>query len=199
MSVINRYSDSDLEEFKAVIEKKLATSTEQYESLMGQIRELAESSAGESTKDLTDFSSSHNEMDMLNTMASRQRSYIQDLNAALIRIRNKTYGICAVSGNLIDKKRLMAVPTTTKSLQAKAEIDPATTKKAARIDGRAGKPVKKKKPTIISKVVKKASNDPVKKRDDLSRLLDDDDDDDDNNDSGIEEIDLSGDNIDLDD
>lgn len=57
---------------------------------------------------------------MLNNMAIRQRMYIKDLENALIRIRNKSYGICSISGQLIDKKRLLAVPTTTKSLEAKA-------------------------------------------------------------------------------
>ncbi len=119
-----RYSDSDLQAFKQIIEEKMKLASEQYESLSTQIKELAENSSQDSTSDLTDFSSSHNEMTLLNTMANRQMSYIKDLQAALIRIGNKSYGVCSVSGELIDKKRLLAVPTTTKSLKAKASVDP---------------------------------------------------------------------------
>ena len=114
-----RYSDEELAEFQIIIEDKLAKSKEQLESLQNQILEISENTADEHGGDWVDDSSINNEVEMLNTMAIRQRKYINDLQNALIRIRNKVYGICVITGNLIDKKRLLAVPTTTKALQAK--------------------------------------------------------------------------------
>lgn len=119
MSEIKRYSKKDLEEFKKVIEAKLEKSTKQYNLIMDQIIDFNENTSGDYTKDISDFSSSQGEVEMLNKMANRQHVYINDLQAALVRIRNKTYGICFVSGELIDKRRLLAVPTTTKSLSTK--------------------------------------------------------------------------------
>ena len=106
---------------------------------------------------------------MLNNMANHQRKYIQDLENALIRINNKSYGICVTTGELIDKKRLMAVPTTTKSVTAKTQSemkDVQVPKDRMRgfddiDDGDDEKPVRKaepKKPVIITKVIKKPSS-----------------------------------------
>ena len=118
-TVVHRYNDKDLEEFKAIIDDKLEKARYQYENLIEQIKEITENTSGDFTKDLTDFSSSQSEVEMLNSMATRLRTFITDLQNALVRIRNKTYGICAVTGELIEKKRLIAVPTTTKSVLAK--------------------------------------------------------------------------------
>lgn len=115
-----RYSDDELAEFKAVLEDKLANAKSQLESLQKQILDVSENTADEHGGDWVDDSSINTEMEMLNNMALRQKKYINDLNNALIRIRNKVYGICVVTGQLIDKKRLMAVPTTTKGVQAKS-------------------------------------------------------------------------------
>lgn len=117
-----KYNDSELQEFKTVIEKKLTKFQKQLETLQTQILETTENSGDEHGVDWVDDSTFNNHMEMLNNMAIRQRKYIQDLKNALIRIENKTYGICVVTGKLIDKKRLMAVPTTTKSLEAKQDI-----------------------------------------------------------------------------
>lgn len=119
-SSVVRYGDADLEEFRLLITDKLAKSKEQLASLQEQILDITENTADEHGGDWVDDSSINNEVEMLNNMAIRQRMYIKDLENALIRIRNKSYGICSISGQLIDKKRLLAVPTTTKSLEAKA-------------------------------------------------------------------------------
>lgn len=185
-NTINRYSDKELEEFQAIISDKLEKAKTQYENLIDQIKEITENTTGDFTKDLTDFSSSQTEVEMLNNMATRQRTYIGDLQHALIRIRNKTYGICAVTGELIDKKRLMAVPTTTKSVIAKqmgeqaahvaAAIAASSNKKDDDDDDdetpKKKKPSEPKKPVIITKVIKKTSTTTGK-----AKKIDDDDDD----------------------
>lgn len=117
-----RYSDAELEEFRVVVEKKLELATEQLESLKEQILEMSEKTGDDHGGDWVDDSSINNDMEMLNNMAIRQKKYVQDLNNALLRINNKAYGICVITGELIDKRRLMAVPTTTKSLSAKTDI-----------------------------------------------------------------------------
>ena len=114
-----RYSDSELEEFREIVEKKLATAKEELGYLQEQILEITENSGDDHGGDWMDDSSTNNDIEFLNNMAIRQRKYIQDLENALVRIRNKTYGICMVTGQLIDKRRLLAVPTATKSVEAK--------------------------------------------------------------------------------
>lgn len=117
-----RYSDVELEEFRVVVEKKLELASEQLESLKEQILEMSEKTGDDHGGDWVDDSSINNDMEMLNNMAIRQKKYVQDLNNALLRIKNKAYGICVITGELIDKRRLMAVPTTTKSLSAKTDL-----------------------------------------------------------------------------
>lgn len=119
---ITRYSDDELAEFQEIIEKKIAQTQEQLESLQGQIIEISENTSDEHGGDWVDDSSINSDMEMLNNMAIRQRKYLQDLNNAMLRIRNKVYGVCVVTGELIDKRRLLAVPTTTKSLTAKTDM-----------------------------------------------------------------------------
>ncbi|MGH1433001.1 MAG: TraR/DksA family transcriptional regulator [Lewinella sp.] len=119
---ITRYSDEELEEFQALIEKKLQQTGEQLESLESQIMEISENSSDDHGGDWVDDSSTNNDIEMLNSMATRQRKYLVDLNNAMMRIRNKVYGVCVITGELIDKRRLLAVPTTTKSLTAKTDI-----------------------------------------------------------------------------
>lgn len=167
-NTITRYTDSELEEFRNILEDKLDKAKAQYENLINQIKEITENSSGDFTKDLTDFSSSQTEVELLNNMATRQRTYIQDIQNALIRIRNKSYGICVVTGQLIDKKRLMAVPTTTKSVIAKTEgeqqaMAAMAAKRKADEDAEEEEEARKKaklavkKPVIITKVIKKPS------------------------------------------
>ena len=116
---ITRYSDADLEEFKAIIDKKLEKSKEEFEYLQQQILEITENSGDDHGGDWMDDSTTNNDMEFLNNMAIRQRKYIQDLENALVRIRNRSYGICSVTGKLIDKRRLLVVPTATKSVEVK--------------------------------------------------------------------------------
>ncbi len=189
-----RYSDEDLQEFKALIDKKLERAKEQLESLQEQILEITENTSDEHGGDWVDDSSTSSDIEMLNRMAIRQRQYIRDLENALLRIRNKTYGICSATGELIDKRRLMAVPTTTKRLEAKlGQVQPAPPvprEEEEDEDEEKSKAKKKdKQPTkkIITRVIKKSGSAPKKPvpviddeeeddfNDDVSFLDDDDD------------------------
>ena len=116
---ILRYSDAELDEFREIIETKLSRATKHLTELQEQIVEITENTSDEHGGDWVDDSSINNDVEMLNNMAIRQRVHIQDLQNALVRIKNKSYGICIITGELIDKRRLLAVPTTTKSMAAK--------------------------------------------------------------------------------
>lgn len=175
-----RYSDAELDEFKVLIETKLERASTHLSGLQEQILEITENTSDEHGGDWVDDSSINNDVEMLNNMAIRQRMYIQDLENALVRIKNKTYGICSITGQLIDKRRLLAVPTTTKSLAAKvAEQVPAPEKKE-RVE--IEKPVVEKKPVekkpvekrITTTIIRKSS--PGKKKSvDIEDLEDEDD------------------------
>lgn len=115
-----RYSNADLEEFKALIESRLARVASQISQLQEQLEDLYENNAN--GYDMDDNSSLDQEKDILQTMLTRQQKHGNDLENALIRIRNKSYGICEITRKLIDKRRLLAVPTTTKSLAAKQQL-----------------------------------------------------------------------------
>ena len=117
--ITTRYSDKDLAEFEVVIREKLATAKKELEFNREQIIELHENSSNQQGGDYFDDSSLHTELEMLNQMVSRQRQFVLNLENALIRIRNKSYGICITSGELIDRKRLLLVPHATKSVEAK--------------------------------------------------------------------------------
>ena len=116
-TIRKKYNDAELTEFQIFIEKKLKKAETNLLDLEEQFLNSAE--LYESRGDWIDNATSDNDIDMMQLMANRQRRYIIELKRALQRIQNKTYGICAVTGKLIDKNRLMAVPTTTKSLIAK--------------------------------------------------------------------------------
>ena len=120
-----RYSDTELAEFKLLIDEKLTAARKELNYLQEQIVEMNENNSDVQGSDWFDDSSIHSEVELLNNMAIRQRQFIQNLENALIRIENKTYGICIITGNLIDKKRLLLVPHATKSIEAK-HIEQAT-------------------------------------------------------------------------
>jgi RNA polymerase-binding protein DksA len=113
----SRYSDHELEEFRVLIEEKLAKAKELLDFYLQQISELAENSDNK-LKGLDDASGTM-ESERLYTNAARQRKHIQHLENALIRIDNKVYGVCRQTGKLISKERLRAVPHATLSIEAK--------------------------------------------------------------------------------
>jgi RNA polymerase-binding transcription factor DksA len=164
-NAVSRYSDADLAEFKALIEQKIKKTEEQIRLLQEQIMETTENTSDEFGGDWVDDSSTSSNVEMLNNMAIRQRKHLKDLENAMVRIKNKAYGICVVTGELIDKKRLMAVPTTTKSLAAKTS---PTVVSSHRKEHKSN-PQKKK---VISKVIRKPSSPP---KSTSSQPIDDDD------------------------
>ena len=113
----SRYSDEELEEFRVLLEDKLATAHQQLEFYLQQISELADNPDSK-LKGLDDASSTM-ESERLYVNAARQRKHIQHLENALIRIKNKVYGVCRETGKLISKERLRAVPHATLSIAAK--------------------------------------------------------------------------------
>jgi RNA polymerase-binding transcription factor DksA len=116
-----RYSDAELAEFRTLINKKLEAAKKELAYLQGLITRKDDMGGDETDNrymTMEDGSMSM-EREQLSQMASRQITYIDHLEKALIRIENKTYGICRVTGKLIDKARLRAVPHATLSLEAK--------------------------------------------------------------------------------
>lgn len=116
-----RYSDEDLAEFKDLISNRLATARRELAYQQGLIthRDAAGTDDTENRFNNMEDGSGAMEREQLAQLASRQIQFINHLEKALIRIENKTYGICRVTGKLIDKARLRAVPHATLSIEAK--------------------------------------------------------------------------------
>lgn len=112
-----RYSDAELDEFKVLIEKKLARAKRELEFYKEQLFDRADSSDAK-LRGLDDGTGTA-ENNHIATLAARQQKYIQHLENALIRIENKVYGVCRETGKLIAKQRLRAVPHATLSMEAK--------------------------------------------------------------------------------
>jgi DnaK suppressor protein len=116
-----RYSDTDLGEFKILIKDKI----ESAERDLGRLRDSISQSGGNGTNDTySSFKAFEEGSETLSKesnsiLAQRQDKFIRDLKNALIRIENKTYGICRVTGKLIQKERLKLVPHATLSIEAK--------------------------------------------------------------------------------
>jgi len=117
-----RYSDEELKEFETLIKGKLETSREEFRILKETLNRNndagTDSTSGGNTKVLEDGAETA-EKENLSQLAARQLKYITNLENALVRIKNRTYGICTVTGKLIPKERLIAVPHTTQSIEAK--------------------------------------------------------------------------------
>lgn len=117
-----RYSDEELKEFEKLILGKLEKAREEYRILKDTLNrnndEGTDATSGGNTKVLEDGAETA-EKENLSQLAARQQKYITNLENALVRIKNRTYGICSVTGKLIPKERLIAVPHTTQSIEAK--------------------------------------------------------------------------------
>jgi len=120
-SKVTGYSEDDLKEFKKIILSKLEEATSHYEFLKETLSGANDHGTDDTSptfkllEDASDVSSKEETA----LHAIRTQKFIEQLQNALIRIENKTYGICSVSGKLIPKERLKSVPHTTKSLDAK--------------------------------------------------------------------------------
>jgi RNA polymerase-binding transcription factor DksA len=117
-----RYSDDELKDFETLINGKLAKAREEFHILKETLNRNndagTDSTSGGNTKVLEDGAETA-EKENLSQLAARQLKYITNLENALVRIKNRTYGICTVTGKLIPKERLIAVPHTTQSIEAK--------------------------------------------------------------------------------
>ena len=116
-----RYSDAELQEFKELILQKLETAKADYEELRAAITHSSSNDVEDTSptfKILEEGASSLSKEES-GQLAQRQYKFIQSLEAALVRIENKTYGICRETGKLIPKERLMLVPHATLSVEAK--------------------------------------------------------------------------------
>lgn len=121
MSEKKRYTDEEMQEFKELILKKLELAKNDYQQMMDTLSNKAGNDGDDTmpTYKVLEEGSLNQTKEELTTMAARQQKFIQSLQAALIRIENKTYGICRVTGKLIPKERLRAVPHATLSIEAK--------------------------------------------------------------------------------
>lgn len=116
-----RYSDEELEEFRLIINEKLATATSTYNSLMEQLQKSNQNDDSDTAptyKVLEEGSTTQSKEELI-MFAQRQQKFIQGLKGALIRIQNKTYGIDRLTGALIPKERLRIVPHATLSVESK--------------------------------------------------------------------------------
>ena len=125
MSENTRYTDEELEVFKKVIMEKLELAKREYDQMMDVLMNRGGNGVDDTqpTYKILEEGSATQTKEELTTMAVRQQKFIQGLQAALIRIENKTYGVCRVTGKLIPKERLMAVPHATLSIEAKQMKD----------------------------------------------------------------------------
>lgn len=121
----NRYSDEELAEFRAIIEEKLAAARAEYKTY----REVVMNNGTNDTEDTSpsfrtveDDGANQLSREEACLLAQRQYKFIQNLEAALVRIENKTYGICRATGKIIPKERLRLVPHATLTVEAKEEL-----------------------------------------------------------------------------
>ena len=116
-----RYSDEELAEFKQLIEAKLELARREYMQVMDTLTNRSGNDVDDTmpTYKVLEEGSMSQTKEELTTMAARQQKFIQSLQAALVRIENKTDGVCRVTGKLIPKERLRAVPHATLSIEAK--------------------------------------------------------------------------------
>jgi len=123
MAEKTRYSDEELREFKELIMKKLEKAREDYELLKSAITQSESNDTQDTspTFKVLEEGAATLSKEEAGRLAQRQQKFIQHLQAALVRIENKTYGICRETGKLIAKERLRAVPHATLSMEAKSK------------------------------------------------------------------------------
>ena len=121
MAEKNRYSDEELEEFRQIINEKLEVAQRDYDALKASLMNADNNSTDDTSPTYKVLEEGANTLSKEETtrLAQRQMKFIQSLQAALVRIENKTYGICRETGKLIPKERLRIVPHATLSIEAK--------------------------------------------------------------------------------
>jgi RNA polymerase-binding transcription factor DksA len=116
-----RYNDEELQEFREIILKKMEIAKDEFKTIQNNLKDGNQGGGvGTNNNYLTlDDGTDTFEKENLNQLAAHQLKFIKNLEAAIVRIENKTYGICKTSGKLIPKERLRAVPHTTQTIEAK--------------------------------------------------------------------------------
>lgn len=119
--VKNRYSDAQLDEFRVLINEKIKKAKEQLELIESAYKNDSNNGTDDTSPTFKAFDEGSEVMskETASQLAIRQEKFIRDLKNALIRIENKTYGICRVTGKLINPERLKLVPHATLSIEAK--------------------------------------------------------------------------------
>lgn len=117
----NRYSDKDLEEFRVLIQEKINKAEHDLELIKSAYMNDHDNGTDDTSPTFKAFEEGSATMskEANSALAIRQEKFIRDLKNALIRIENKTYGVCRVTGKLISKERLRLVPHATLSIEAK--------------------------------------------------------------------------------
>ena len=121
MASKTRYNDEELEEFRVIINEKLRLARRDYEAMMRTLMNADGNDVDDTSptyKVLEEGSATQSKEELIQ-LANRQQKFITGLEAALVRIANKTYGIDRITGELIPKQRLMAVPHATLSVESK--------------------------------------------------------------------------------
>jgi len=123
IEISKRYSDKDLAEFKTLIQDKITSAKRDLKRLRDSITQGAGNGTNDTYSAFKAFEEGSETLskESNSILAQRQEKFIRDLNNALIRIENKTYGICRVTGKLINKERLKLVPHATLSIEAKMQ------------------------------------------------------------------------------
>lgn len=111
-----KHSVSDLQEFKDLLNAKLEKSVSQIDDFRNQLKEISDNGKDENGIENSGYDA---QVNFLMSNIDRATKHLVDIQNALLRINNGVYGLCTVTGKLIDKKRLLAVPTTTKSIEGK--------------------------------------------------------------------------------
>jgi len=121
MSEKTRYSDEELDEFRTIINEKLEVAKQEYEALRSSVMNTDGNDTVDTSPTFKVLEEGANTLskEEAGRMAQRQLKFIQNLQAALVRIENGTYGVCRETGKLIPKERLRAVPHATLSIEAK--------------------------------------------------------------------------------
>jgi DnaK suppressor protein len=118
---MKNYSPKELSDFRLILVRKLEDTTLQYQETLNRLNELREIGTRDtdSLRLNDDDAGDIAEREELNYEAGRLKKYLDSLSAALLRVENGTYGICKITGNRIPRERLMAVPHTSVSIEAK--------------------------------------------------------------------------------
>ena len=123
MTEKSQYTDEELEEFRALIQEKLTKAEREYDNLCAALRNTDGNGVADTSPTFKTLEDGAYVLGREETarLAERQRVFINHLRAALVRIDNKTYGICRATGKLIPKERLRVVPHATLSIEGKVQ------------------------------------------------------------------------------